>query len=348
MLLLNLTKWLVVQKPNISVSVLLVKGGDLEIEFKKITNTYILNINNEFDSFILDTIDKLHQRTRIFRYKWDVIFSNTIVNGEVLKYFMHKKTKIVSYIHELKQSIDIYNTKGMVEGTLKNSNYFFCGSNIVRDTLIHDFKVSPNLTSVVNSFIDFSKYNYSKNPSINKDLRKKLNISLTTTVVGMIGTSDYRKGYDIFLETARKMKNNDVHFVWVGSDDEKSFQKDLNLSLIKPCENYLEYYHLFDIFYLSSREDPYPMVIVEASAFGIPIICFKNAGGAQEFVDKKVGFISPFLNTNAVESYLQKVIDDKKLKNKNSAYIKEKSKKSHDININGQEIFSKIQEIYLW
>jgi len=90
------------------------------------------------------------------------------------------------------------------------------------------------------------------------------------------------------------------------------------------------------------------MVIVEASAFGIPIICFKNAGGAQEFVDKKVGFISPFLDTNAVESYLQKVIGNKNFKNKNSAYIKEKSKKSHDININGEEIFSKIHEIYLW
>ena len=348
MLLLNFTKWLIVKHPNISVSVLLVRGGDLEIEFKKITKTYLLNINNVFDSFILDTIDKLHQRTRIFSYKWDVIFSNTIANGEVLKYFTHKKTKIVSYIHELKQSIDIYNTKGMVEGTLKKSNYFFCGSNMVRDTLIHDFKVSPNLTSVVNSFIDFSKYNYSKNPSINKDLRKKLNISLTTTVVGMIGTSDYRKGYDIFLETAKKMKNNNVHFVWVGSDDKTSYHKDLNLTLIASCENYLEYYHLFDIFYLSSREDPYPMVLVEASAFGIPIICFKNAGGAQEFVDKKVGFISPFLNINAVESYLQKVINDKNLINKNSAYIKEKSKKSHEININAQEIFTKTHEIYLW
>lgn len=348
MLLLNLTKWLVAKKPNISVTVLLVKGGDLEIEFKKTTKTYILNINNEFDNFILDTIDKLHQRTRIFLYKWDVIFSNTIVNGEVLKYFVHKKTKIVSYIHELKKSIDIYDKKGKVEGTLKSSNYFLCGSNMVQNTLIHDFKVSPNITSVVNSFIDFNKYNYNKNSAKNKDLRKKLNISSTTTVVGMIGTSDYRKGYDIFLETARKMKNNDVHFVWVGSDDRKSFHNDLNLSLIAPCKNYLEYYHLFDIFYLSSREDPYPMVLVEASAFGIPIICFRNAGGAQEFVDKKAGFISPFLDTNAVESYLQKVIDNKNFKNKNSAYIKEKSKKFHDININGQEIFSKIYEIYLW
>jgi glycosyltransferase involved in cell wall biosynthesis len=348
MLLLNLTKWIVKNKPNFSVSVLLVKGGDLELEFKKVTKTYILNVNNEFNNYLSNTIDKIYQRIRILHYKWDIVFSNTIVNGEVLKLLVNKKIKIVSYIHELKTSIDIYNTKGMVEDTLKLSSYFFCGSNMVRDTLIHDFKVSPNVTSVVNSFIDFSKYKYSKKLSKNKDLRKALNINLTTTVVGMIGTSDHRKGYDIFLETARKMKNNDVHFVWVGAEDETSIQNDLNLSLIAPCKNYLEYYHLFDVFYLSSREDPYPMVLVEASAFGIPIICFKNTGGAQEFVDKKVGFISPFLKTNPVESYLQKVIDNKNLKNKNSTYIKEKSKKKHDININAEFMFFKISEILQW
>ena len=348
MLLLNLTKWIVKNKPNFSVSVLLVKGGDLELEFKKVTKTYILNVNNEFNNYLSNTIDKIYQRIRILHYKWDIVFSNTIVNGEVLKLLVNKKIKIVSYIHELKKSIDIYNTKGMVEDTLKLSSYFFCGSNMVRDTLIHDFKVSPNVTSVVNSFIDFNKYKYSKKLSKNKDLRKALNISLTTTVVGMIGTSDHRKGYDIFLETARKMKNNDVHFVWVGAEDETSIQNDLNLSLIAPCKNYLEYYHLFDVFYLSSREDPYPMVLVEASAFGIPIICFKNTGGAQEFVDKKVGFISPFLKTNPVESYLQKVIDNKNLKNKNSTYIKEKSKKKHDININAEFMFFKISEILQW
>ena len=43
---------------------------------------------------------------------------------------------------------------------------------MVRETLIRDFKVSPKITSVVNSFIDFSKHNYSKNQSKNKGLRK--------------------------------------------------------------------------------------------------------------------------------------------------------------------------------
>tara|TARA_B110001452_G_scaffold168676_1_gene140982 strand:+ start:178 stop:1278 length:1101 start_codon:yes stop_codon:yes gene_type:complete len=349
MLLLNLTKWLVVEKPNVSVSVLLIKGGELELEFKKVTKTYILNVNKKFDNFIFDTIDKLHQRRRIFYFKWDLVFSNTIVNGDILENFKHKKTKIVSYIHELKQSIDNYNTKGKVEGTLKLSNYFFCGSKMVRNTLIHDFQVSPSTTSVVNSFIDFKNHNYSKNPSKNTTLRKKLKINSTTTVVGMIGTSDYRKGFDIFMETAIKMKNQDFHFVWVGAHEKLSLKKeikDLKLSLIPSCENYLEYYHLFDVFYLSSREDPYPMVLVEASAFGMPIICFNNAGGAQEFIDEKVGFVIPFLSPSDAETYLQKVVYKQSFFSKNCHYIKEKSNNAHDVNVNAELIFAKISKLF--
>jgi glycosyltransferase involved in cell wall biosynthesis len=330
-LLLNLTKWLVVKKPTLSVSVLLVKGGELELEFKKVTKTYILNVNNEFNNNLSKNIDKLFQRLRILYFGWDLIFSNTIVNGEVLKYFVNKKIKIVSYIHELKQSIDIYSSKNMVEGTLKRSHYFFCGSNMVRDSLIYDFHVSSNITSVVNSFIDFNNHNYFKIPSKNKALRKKFKIKSSTTVVGMIGASSYRKGFDIFLDTARKMKNKDIHFIWVGADEKSSSQNNfdgLKLSLIAPCEGYLEYYHLFDVFFLSSREDPYPMVLVEASAFGIPIICFKNSGGAQEFVDEKVGVIIPFLNSNAAKSYIHKVINNQFFKTENFSYIKEKSKKN--------------------
>ena len=351
MLLLNLTKWLVVKKPNMAVSVLLVKGGDLESDFQKVTKTYILNVNNEFDNYFYDTIDKFQQRIRIFHYKWDLVFSNTIVNGEVLQNFKYKKTKIVSYIHELKQSIDKYNTKGKVEGTLKLSNYFFCGSQIVRNTLINDFQVSPKITTVVNSFIDFKKQDYSKDPSKNITLRKKLKIDSSTTVVGMIGSFDKRKGCDLFIETARKMKNKDIHFVWIGADIRSSFLnkiKDLKLSLIPPCEDYIKYYHLFDIFYISSREDPYPMVLVEASAFGIPIICFNNSGGAQEFIDDKVGFVIPRLNPIEVASSLEKVINNSTLKNRNSDYIKQKSKLTHDINTNAEYMFSNISKRFKW
>jgi len=58
----------------------------------------------------------------------------------------------------------------------------------------------------------------------------------------------------------------------------------------------------FDIFLLSSREDPYPLVVLEAAFQKVPTICFKEAGGIKEFVGDDAGWCMPgFSEENMVE-----------------------------------------------
>jgi hypothetical protein len=44
------------------------------------------------------------------------------------------------------------------------------------------------------------------------------------------------------------------------------------------------YFGAFDLFALTSRKDPFPVAILEATG-GLPIVCFAHAGGASEFVE---------------------------------------------------------------
>jgi glycosyltransferase involved in cell wall biosynthesis len=46
---------------------------------------------------------------------------------------------------------------------------------------------------------------------------------------------------------------------------------------------------VFDLFFLSSREDPFPLVCLEAAALKKPIICFDKAGGMPELVSGQNG-----------------------------------------------------------
>ena len=62
-------------------------------------------------------------------------------------------------------------------------------------------------------------------------------------------------------------------------------------------DSVLDYYLAADVFLLTPREDPFPLVNLEALARGLPVIAFADAGGAQEALDGGVGIVVPYLDT---------------------------------------------------
>jgi glycosyltransferase involved in cell wall biosynthesis len=83
------------------------------------------------------------------------------------------------------------------------------------------------------------------------------------------------------------------------------------------------FYQEIDVFLLVSREDPYPLVVLEAASYGKPIICFDNAGGAPEFVQDDAGTVVEYLDiiglANALNAY-----------QKNSDLVKQKGNTAKD------------------
>jgi glycosyltransferase involved in cell wall biosynthesis len=66
--------------------------------------------------------------------------------------------------------------------------------------------------------------------------------------------------------------------------------------------DYLDFLAATEVFLLTSREDPFPLVVLEAAAFGKPIVCFECAGGAPEFVQRDAGVCVPFGDVEAMAS----------------------------------------------
>jgi glycosyltransferase involved in cell wall biosynthesis len=105
-------------------------------------------------------------------------------------------------------------------------------------------------------------------------------------VVGMCGHASPRKGADIFLETAAAVPQCD--FIWIGgwgpeetpdNDAYPAFVKRglPNLFVTGAVDNPYPYMQQLDLFFLSSREDPNPVVIAEALVLGVPILCFSRS-----------------------------------------------------------------------
>lgn len=117
------------------------------------------------------------------------------------------------------------------------------------------------------------------------------------------GTIEYRKGVDLFIATAAKLKSmatdRKILMVWVGRTydspehrqyrtylDDQIVASDLQDDLIMLDETpHLEaLYGIADLFYVSARLDPLPNVAIDAMTMGLPLICFENATGVAEIL----------------------------------------------------------------
>jgi len=191
---------------------------------------------------------------------------------------------------------------------------------------------------VIYNGVDIEDYNPSK---IKGELRDKYCLSKKTVVVGSTGRIVPRKGYDLFIKSAKitvdqlNEKQRDIKYVIVG--DTPYFFQDDHLCYLKRLvsENSLDDYFIFtgykkevkeylkdfDIFVIPSNyPDPFPRSVIEAMAFKLPSIGFKEAGGIVESIDDGVtGFLCDPGDVKGVGDSILKLVNDPELRKKMGA-----------------------------
>ncbi len=123
-----------------------------------------------------------------------------------------------------------------------------------------------------------------------------------TLVVGGAGLPGWRKGTTLWLQMAaevRRLVGPSARFVWVGVPEWPDsswleglkFRRELNLmrlddlvELIPSTPKAMEHFAGFDIFAMTSWEDPCPLVVLENMGLAKPVVCFAGGGGAPEVV----------------------------------------------------------------
>lgn len=114
--------------------------------------------------------------------------------------------------------------------------------------------------------------------------------------VAMCGVACERKGADLFWQLAERCPEFD--FLWVGPwDDEigKAINPAISLNQKKRLPN-LYWTNMLsnpypaigaaDLFILSSRDDPNPLVVPEAMSLGLPVCTFADTGGSRIWTER--------------------------------------------------------------
>ncbi|WP_029272117.1 glycosyltransferase family 4 protein [Flavobacterium sp. KJJ] len=327
-LLLNLAGLLL--KNNEDIVFLLKEGGVLESDFALMAPTYNLKEDKKSLWNILNTKKSIID-DKNFLKQFDVIISNTITNGEVLEIIRKNYNgNIISYIHELEIGAKAFSNENSINKLIKSSTTFWVPSSIVNDFLIDKYKISPDKIFIMPYYI----------PSNASDFKIESN-SENQFVVGGCGTIDWRKGVDLFIVIAIqlfiKYPKASIVFKWAGALPGIELER-LNYQVRKcnlegkvffeiASSNLNNFYNSIDLFLLPSREDPYPLVILEAANFSVPSICFDSVCGSKDFIiNSKGGLVVPFLDINetveAIINFYNDINFTKKLGENAKDYLK--------------------------
>lgn len=319
MLLLYFLKWVKDKNMNWEITTLTLVKGALDEEFKETShnfdfyyNRYISRRQYYIKRFLYRNFDfESYYKTEFFKkYKkntYDVIYANTVVSLPMaikLKNDNVKTPKLICNIHELSVIIDtsVQNFKEIAHEV----DLFIAGSKLVAETLVTNYEIPLSKIKVVYDFTDLTL--------LPKYEAKEIDAAF---VIGAMGSMNWRKGNDLFLLTAlalkKKYPDTDIKFEWMGAQPfiDKNIMKNdliktgLTSDYIKYSHssvNYREFFKKIDILLLTSREDPFPLVAIEAGAYGLPLITFDKATGINEIITKNKGggFIVPYLDIEAI------------------------------------------------
>ncbi|RXT04509.1 glycosyltransferase [Ammoniphilus sp. CFH 90114] len=336
-ILLDIIKWFN-KFTSYKVKVILLRGGQIQEEYKKSAETLVLNeqVNkNTFKATISDFIGDDNC----------IIFLNTVVSARFIELMDLSKYPSIAFIHELEKTLRIFPKETNL--LKKNIRSLIAASDAVTDNLIYNHGYREEEVETVFAFIDPQHQFLDDNKR--KERRKKLNLPADKLIIFGCGVLYWRKNPKGFIEIAEKVltkTDKECEFIWIGDGEEKDIcerlikKKNLenHIKFIGSVDNPRDYFAAGDIFLLPAVEDPFPLVCLEAADSGLPIICYDEAGGMPRFVEDDAGIVVPFNDINKMAGATCILIEDKVLREKLGRTAREKVLERHVINKSAMQI----------
>jgi glycosyltransferase involved in cell wall biosynthesis len=336
---------------NRPFSVLLGGGGELVADFEKLADTWSIDHSRWCPggrrAHLLAAIGlgefarRAEARdTRRFAAGCSpaLVYVNSISSAPVID-VLAPQLPILTHVHELKFA---FHAKASPELSrlLASTHKFIACSNAVRENLVREYAAPSARVETVYESIPVDEVRAER---AREQVHWELHIPDDALLVVGSGLGRWRKGTDLFVDLARAVcrQHGRAYFAWVGggsAEEIAHFEHDVTLAgltekmrLTGAVKKPADYFAAADVFALTSREDPYPLVCLEAAALGKPIVCFAGAGGMPEFVEGDCGFVVPYLDIMAMADRVVSLLDSSDCRLTMGAAARRKVAQRHDI-----------------
>lgn len=334
--LLNLIEW-VSQNTSVSFRIVIGSRGPWSDRFEALGECFHLD-GDHGNSF-----------ERNFREfcgnKVGLIYANTIASGHYIHHFDFLDAEVVTHVHEMENLFVLFEKSF---AALKERTDKFIAVSEASVIALRSRGVTPTAISYLPPFVT---------PRSPKDTAERL--SGTRIIVGC-GTVESRKGFDIFCDVGAALKRSaslNFQMYWIGSASESIPDPELEIkergvgdivTWLGPKDVPGDYFRQGHVFLLPSREDPFPLVCLEAAQLGLPIVCFDHrAGGMHAFVQQDAGIVVDYLDVAQMAAKVEELLKDDSIRAALGSRAKEKACSDYSVESAARRIVGLFPEFTL-
>ena len=254
---------------RLEVEVILLGKGKLKRDFAASVPIHDLSDSGPKDEVTRKLIQSLAQRgfTRAI--------VNTAVSGWIVPLFREAGIESLCLIHELPGIIRSYGLENQAKQIASFARRIVFAAPVVAEGFSQFALIKPENQAIRPQGLYRRNKWRSNKKEARARLRNRLGLEPDAKVVLAVGSPDHRKGIDLFVDCACRIlaKRADVDFVWLGHWDtatRKAIKSKLPPGPSKNRIHFVGYdsdtslYHAgSDVYALTSREDPFPSVVLE-------------------------------------------------------------------------------------
>lgn len=361
--LLRFLRWLR-QNRDINFQILVGKSGALSSDFEALGTVDSFEPSPTLFYRVLRRL-KLHYwllrkhrsrlRKRLGQSDIVLIYANSVASAEMVDFLSFLDCPVISHVHELEGIIN-----GLASNTMqlikKHASQYVAVSHAVKRNLVKRHGIPDKKVQVIHGFVPPAE-NFDIDANHFRDsVCNELGIPKEAKIVCGCGSIEFGKGTDLFLQVASQVGQNfrsyPVHFVWVGDGPEK-------INCVRTQEaspvlrnivhfvgrkiDVMPYFRASNIFLLTSREDSFPLVMLEAALCNNPVICFDKSGGAPEFIEHDAGIVVPGFDVGMMADKVVELLSSPSLRQRMGIVARQKVLSRHSISVGASKMAALIE-----
>lgn len=171
-------------------------------------------------------------------------------------------------------------------------------SNLVRDEILARFDIAPEKVVTIHNGIDLDRFRLRNRETVGRRRRGDAGVAADVPVLLFVGSDFERKGVPVLLRAAARIP---VPFqLWIAGRGRISKYRRLARRLglaadrvvfLGPRTDVADLYAAADIFVFPTIYDPFPSVVLEAMASGLPVVTTRQCGAAEIITPGRDGFL---------------------------------------------------------
>lgn len=305
---------------NFDVELICLGQGNLIEQYAKYAQVHEIDLSYWKENEISALLNRIRTRGA------EVALVNSTVSGKLIPYLKSAGFSIVSLVHELPGILNSYSLLEHAQCIASSADKVVFPAEAVK--IGFENFIGSELTQAVirpqGLYQDSPLSSGVNKNGVREAIRKSLGLPLESKIIMCAGYADHRKGFDLFIEACLKVmdKMPNAFGLWVGHLDQKFVDKALTKAdAVGLRQNFIftgliqkpgDYYLAADIYALTSREDPFPSVVMEALDALTPVVAFKDCGGYEKLLERDCGVLVKKGDTQAYADAILKLLHQEK------------------------------------